>query len=195
MKRLIWLLPLFCVLLCSCNALEEDNPSWLYVDHRSPHTLNRFVCTVQEGKLTEAEYVFRHPDPSKPFPAGMAAAWTLGNEAPVCTDIAQMEGNNTRYKVDHLPLLLRFLEHLPETPPEDCRISIWMPEEEELQELLAENDYLIGRVGAGEVRTPEPGEVPGLRLADKGNVLFGALLVEDTDGQVVSLVLLEGTVS
>ena len=94
-----------------------------------------------------------------------------------------------------MPLLLRFLEHLPETPPEDCRISIWMPEEEELQELLAENDYLIGRVGAGEVRTPEPGEVPCPQLGTKGNVLFGVLLVEDTDGQVVSLVLLEGTVS
>lgn len=196
MKRLIWLLPLLCVLLCGCKGQNEETPVWLYIhDGFTRPRLNHFEGIIQEGQLTDVEYVFNHPDPSKPSSAGMIVTWKAGDEKPACKETERPNDNDTRYYVESLPICLRFLEHLPETPPEDCRISIWMPEEEELQELLAENDYLIGRVGAGDVRTPEPGEVPSLRAADKGNVLFGTLLVENSDGEVVSLILLEGTVS
>ena len=200
MKRLLWLLPILCLLLCGCNQQTEESPPWLYADNVYQHALNRFACTVQDGAITETEYVFQHPTNTN-MAAGMKAAWKAGDAKPVYTDVELMAGNNTHYKVHQLPLLLNFLNDLPETPPEDCRVTIWLPEETELKALLAEHDYRIGRVGEGTVRDPEEGEVPPYSWQiDKTPyaehpALFGALLVEDGSGAVVSLVLLEGTLS
>lgn len=200
MKRLLWVLPILCLLLCGCNQQTEESPPWLYADNVYQHALNRFACTVQDGAITETEYVFQHPTNTN-MAAGMKAAWKTGDAKPVYTDVELMAGNNTHYKVHQLPLLLNFLKNLPEAPPTDCRITIWLPEEKELKELLAENDYLIGRVGTGTVRDPEESEVPPYSWQiDKipyveHPVLFGTLLVEDGSGAVVSLVLLEGTLS
>ena len=200
MKRLLWFLPILCLLLCGCSQKTEEYPPWQYVDDVYQHALNRFTCTVQDGSITETEYVFQHPTNTN-MAAGMKAAWKAGDAKPVYTDVEQMEGNNTHYNVHQLPLLLNFLKDLPEAPPEDCRVTIWLPAEKELKELLAENDYLIGRVGTGTVRGPEEGEVPPYSWQiDKTPyaehpALFGALLVEDGSGAVVSLVLLEGTLS
>ena len=200
MKRLLWFLPILCLLLCGCSQKTEEYPPWQYVDDVYQHALNRFTCTVQDGSITETEYVFQHPTNTN-MAAGMKAAWKAGDAKPVYTDVEQMEGNNTHYNVHQLPLLLNFLKDLPEAPPEDCRVTIWLPEETELKALLAEHDYRIGRVGEGTVRDPEEGEVPPYSWQiDKTPyaehpALFGALLVEDGSGAMVSLVLLEGTLS
>lgn len=197
MKRLLWLLPIICLLLCSCDQQTEECPPWLYADNVYRHSLNRFSCTIQDGIITETEYVFQHPINTN-MAAGMKAVWKAGDAEPVYTDVEQMEGNNTNYYVHQLPLILNLLKDLPEAPPEDCSISIWMPEEEKLQELLAENDYLICRVGAGTVRNPEEKEVPPYSWQiDKipyleYPVLFGALLIEDSSGAVFSLILFDG---
>ena len=199
-RKLLWFLPLLSLLLCSCNGQIEEDPAWLFVDNVQRHALNRFECCVQEGILTEVEYVFRHPQ-NPNAAAGMVATWKLGDEAPVCTDIAQMQGNNTWYDVHHLPACLHLLEQHPEQLPKNCHISIWMPQEKELQDLLSQNDYLIGRVGDGLFRAPEAGEVPlyswqiNKEPYREYSVLFGVLLVEGENGEVVSLVLLEGTLS
>jgi len=150
--------------------------------------------------ITETNYVFRHPYNTNTA-AGMEAAWKLGNDAPVYTDVERMEGNSTCYKVHHLPVCLGFLKKIPEMPPEDCSISIWMPDEKELRELLTENDYLIGRVGDGTVRLPETGEVPPFPWQIDAvtyveyPVLFGVLLIESSNETVISLILLEGTLA
>lgn len=197
MKKRLCIALVICLLLCGCDYQTEEYPPWLYVDDVYQHALNRFACTVQDGAITETEYVFHHPHNTN-MAAGMKAVWRAGDAEPVYTDVEQMEGNNTRYKVHQLPLLLSFLKNLPETPSEDCRVTVWLPEEGELKALLAEHDYQIGRVGEGTVRDPEEGEIPPyswqidkVTYAERP-ALFGALLVEDGSGAVVSLILLEG---